>query len=87
MNDSSYGAGEFPLMTQQRMRDLTMPTSIKVIDVANSISTLRPGIVHRLDKGIGGVIVVAKVSSALATLSEAFAERSAKKTIPCCNDW
>ncbi|KAL7510499.1 hypothetical protein ACHAXN_007468 [Cyclotella atomus] len=47
--------------------------------VTNSISTLRPGIVHRLDKGTTGVLVVAKTKSALASLSEAFAQRSVKK--------
>ena len=47
--------------------------------VTNSISTLRPGIVHRLDKGTTGVLVVAKTKSALASLSEAFAQRRVKK--------
>lgn len=41
---------------------------------------LRPGIVHRLDKGTTGVIVVAKTKSALSTLSDAFAQRKVKKT-------
>eukprot|EP00934_Nitzschia_sp_Nitz4_P004548 Nitzschia sp. Nitz4//scaffold212_size37733//3118//4464//NITZ4_007729-RA/size37733-processed-gene-0.41-mRNA-1//-1//CDS//3329542010//4538//frame0 len=40
----------------------------------------RPGIVHRLDKGTSGVIVVAKTSRALSVLSEAFANRDVKKT-------
>mmetsp|Transcript_28626 Transcript_28626/g.57394 ORF Transcript_28626/g.57394 Transcript_28626/m.57394 type:complete len:613 (-) Transcript_28626:100-1938(-) len=47
--------------------------------VTNSIPTLRPGIVHRLDKGTTGVLVVAKTQAALATLSEAFADRRVKK--------
>ncbi|KAL3788004.1 hypothetical protein HJC23_004075 [Cyclotella cryptica] len=47
--------------------------------VTNSIATLRPGIVHRLDKGTTGVLVVAKTRAALATLSEAFAQRRVKK--------
>lgn len=47
--------------------------------VTNSISTLRPGIVHRLDKGTTGVLVVAKTRAALASLSEAFAQRRVKK--------
>lgn len=41
---------------------------------------LRPGIVHRLDKGTTGVLVVAKTHVALAALSEAFALRKMKKT-------
>jgi len=40
----------------------------------------RPGIVHRLDKGTTGLLVVAKTREALATLSEAFAARKVKKT-------
>ena len=40
----------------------------------------RPGIVHRLDKGTTGVLVVAKTSQALASLSDAFANRMTRKT-------
>ena len=40
----------------------------------------RPGIVHRLDKGTTGLLVVAKTREALANLSEAFAAREVKKT-------
>jgi 23S rRNA pseudouridine1911/1915/1917 synthase len=41
---------------------------------------LRPGIVHRLDKGTSGVILVAKNDFAHAKLSEAFERREVKKT-------
>lgn len=41
---------------------------------------MRPGIVHRLDKGTTGVLVVAKTALSLARLSKAFADRQAKKT-------
>ena len=40
----------------------------------------RPGIVHRLDKGTSGIIVVAKTANALASLQEQFAGRSVSKT-------
>lgn len=40
----------------------------------------RPGIVHRLDKGTTGVIVVSKTNEALMKLSESFAQRRVKKT-------
>jgi 23S rRNA pseudouridine1911/1915/1917 synthase len=43
-------------------------------------NNLRPGIVHRLDKGTSGVLVVAKTPHVLAALSEQFADRSVKKT-------
>jgi RluA family pseudouridine synthase len=41
---------------------------------------LRPGIVHRLDKGTSGLIVVAKNDRAHAALGEMFASRRIKKT-------
>ena len=45
----------------------------------NTVS-FRPGIVHRLDKGTTGVLVVAKTSRALSALSNSFADRRVKKT-------
>jgi 23S rRNA pseudouridine1911/1915/1917 synthase len=41
---------------------------------------LRPGIVHRLDKGTSGIILVAKNDSAHAKLSESFRHRKVQKT-------
>jgi len=41
---------------------------------------LRPGIVHRLDKGTTGLLVVAKTQAAHAALSAQFARRSVSKT-------
>lgn len=40
----------------------------------------RPGIVHRLDKGTSGVMVVAKTNRALESLKEQFAERMVAKS-------
>ena len=39
----------------------------------------RPGIVHRLDLGTSGVVVVAKTQAAYLALAEAFAERRTRK--------
>lgn len=41
---------------------------------------LRPGIVHRLDKGTSGLLVVAKNDQSHRKLASQFAQRSAKKT-------
>ena len=41
---------------------------------------LRPGIVHRLDKETSGILLVAKNDSAHAKLSEAFRQRTVRKT-------
>ena len=41
---------------------------------------LRPGIIHRLDKDTSGVILVAKNDAVHARLSEAFRQRTVKKT-------
>lgn len=43
-------------------------------------SSLRPGIVHRLDKDTSGVMVVAKSDKAMRSLSAQFKERSVNKT-------
>ncbi len=40
----------------------------------------RPGIVHRLDKGTSGVMIVAKTDQALASLQAQFQARTVKKT-------
>jgi 23S rRNA-/tRNA-specific pseudouridylate synthase len=65
-NDSPYGTGDF------------VDDNVKM-DVNEAIS-LRPGIVHRLDKGTTGILVVSKTGEALANLSAAFAARKVKKT-------
>lgn len=43
------------------------------------LHTARPGVVHRLDKGTSGVIVVAKTPAAAANLSAQFAGRTVRK--------
>ena len=49
-------------------------------EIANVGSPLRPGIVHRLDVGTTGVLVVARTDRAYERLSAAFAERRVQKT-------
>lgn len=83
MNESPHGAGDFFSKGKglsEETGGVDGDTEINQDDsVTNSLQTLRPGIVHRLDKGTTGVLVVAKTRAALATLSEAFAERRVKK--------
>ena len=43
-------------------------------------ATLRPGIVHRLDKDTSGCLVVAKTADCMTKLAAAFAERKVSKT-------
>jgi len=76
-NESPYGSGEFV-----NNPDLNEANSGNNVKDANDgeIVYFRPGIVHRLDKGTTGIIVVAKTKVALAKLSEAFAARTVKKT-------
>jgi 23S rRNA pseudouridine1911/1915/1917 synthase len=50
------------------------------IELSKGGDTLRPGIVHRLDKETSGVILVAKNDAAHAKLGEAFQQRTVKKT-------
>lgn len=49
-------------------------------DLAGIGGTLRPGIVHRLDKDTSGLLVVAKCESALQHLAAQFQSRSVQKT-------
>ncbi|MBK8575537.1 MAG: RluA family pseudouridine synthase [Elusimicrobia bacterium] len=43
-------------------------------------ATDRPGVVHRLDKGTSGVMVIAKTPAAAENISHQFAARTVKKT-------
>ncbi|KAL3822891.1 hypothetical protein ACHAXA_010674 [Cyclostephanos tholiformis] len=85
MNESSFGPGEFFTDDAKGVDSSYSSMGNNEADVnqndsvTNSIPTLRPGIVHRLDKGTSGVLVVAKTSLALANLSQAFADRKVKK--------
>jgi len=64
-NESPYGMGDF----------------VEDADVdPDCICDLRPGIVHRLDKGTTGILIVSKTKQSHAKLSAAFAERNVKKT-------
>lgn len=69
-HDSPFGPGEF------HSSDGTKST----FDEAGEATYFRPGVVHRLDKGTTGALVLAKTNAALAALSEAFAQRTVKKT-------
>ncbi len=48
--------------------------------IAEDADSLRPGIVHRLDKDTSGLIIVAKNRSAQANLSDQFKNRTVNKT-------
>jgi 23S rRNA pseudouridine1911/1915/1917 synthase len=48
--------------------------------LSQGVDALRPGIVHRLDKGTSGIILVAKNDAAHAKLAESFRQREVKKT-------
>jgi 23S rRNA pseudouridine1911/1915/1917 synthase len=52
----------------------------RVRDLSGIGGELRPGIVHRLDKGTSGIMVVAKHDQSHATLSQQFADREVEKT-------
>ena len=51
----------------------------RITDLSGIGGELRPGIVHRLDKGTSGLIVVAKNDRAHEALSRQFAEREVEK--------
>eukprot|EP00192_Tetraselmis_astigmatica_P021153 CAMPEP_0117676882 /NCGR_PEP_ID=MMETSP0804-20121206/16446_1 /TAXON_ID=1074897 /ORGANISM="Tetraselmis astigmatica, Strain CCMP880" /LENGTH=263 /DNA_ID=CAMNT_0005486123 /DNA_START=516 /DNA_END=1307 /DNA_ORIENTATION=+ len=47
---------------------------------AGTAGNIRPGIVHRLDKGTTGLLVVAKTELALQALADQFKERTVQRT-------
>lgn len=73
-NESPYGAGDF------LGSDGTTSLNGNTDEMDDEATSLRPGIVHRLDKGTTGVLVVSKTTEALTKLSAAFAGRKVKKT-------
>jgi 23S rRNA pseudouridine1911/1915/1917 synthase len=72
-NESPYGSGDF--VGSNLLDENTDPTGADGETVS-----FRPGVVHRLDKGTTGVLVVAKTTHTLAELSSSFAARTVKKT-------
>jgi 23S rRNA pseudouridine1911/1915/1917 synthase len=77
-NKSPYGSGDFVGVDGSVNLDEAEGTAVDGTD--GEAVTFRPGIVHRLDKGTTGVLVVAKTKFALASLSQAFASRTVTKT-------
>jgi 23S rRNA pseudouridine1911/1915/1917 synthase len=75
-NNSTSGTGDFVVGGQRdALLQYKQPDA-----VLSSPSVARPGIVHRLDKGTTGVLVVAKTVASLTALSDAFARRRVRKT-------
>jgi 23S rRNA pseudouridine1911/1915/1917 synthase len=86
-SESPFGAGEFASVNAQTAEGAVVTAAVTIMDEPldnvngeNPTIFVRPGIVHRLDKGTTGVIVVAKSNEALTKLSEAFKARRVKKT-------
>jgi len=77
LQSSPYGSGDFVGMDEGESSAIPHEDPI---GADGETTSFRPGIVHRLDKGTTGVLVVAKTSQALAALSAAFANRTTKKT-------
>jgi 23S rRNA pseudouridine1911/1915/1917 synthase len=79
-NDSPYGTGEFVAGDGSVKAEL-LPEEIDVDGTdGEKTASFRPGIVHRLDKGTTGVLLVAKTRASLAELSKSFKSRNVKKT-------
>jgi Pseudouridylate synthases, 23S RNA-specific len=80
-NESPFGSGEFISQDGKvKQPDATTTSRTGKVDSEGEAMVFRPGIVHRLDKGTTGILVVAKTKEALTLLSEAFANRQVKKT-------
>ncbi|GLJ49305.1 hypothetical protein SUGI_1042130 [Cryptomeria japonica] len=68
--------------TELQIHPLDCDDRHSTLSSMNSESIVRPGIVHRLDKGTSGLLVVAKDENAHAQLSDQF-KRHTEGT-PCC---
>ena len=77
-NESPYGSGEFIESDGKVKADQAEGVDVDGTD--GETITFRPGIVHRLDKGTTGILVVAKTRESLAALSASFANRQVRKT-------
>jgi 23S rRNA pseudouridine1911/1915/1917 synthase len=82
---SPFGRGDFGQETVSSTEkedddDSESPLMVAVEGTDGEPVNFRPGIVHRLDKGTTGVLVVAKTTAALATLSASFKARKVRKT-------
>ena len=77
-NDSPFGSGEFIEVDGKVKPDQAEGVDVDGTD--GEVITFRPGIVHRLDKGTTGILIVAKTRDSLAALSASFANREVRKT-------
>ncbi|RRT70559.1 hypothetical protein B296_00021628 [Ensete ventricosum] len=62
-NIQTSDTGECSESSDSDIEDCVDQCSMEEVDVENYEALVRPGIVHRLDKGTSGLLVVAKVSS------------------------
>lgn len=76
-NKSPFGSGDF-IESDGKVKSQN-EEGIETERTDGETVFFRPGIVHRLDKGTTGLLVVAKTREALSRLSEAFADRKVKK--------
>ncbi len=77
-NLSPYGPGEF-IESDGKVKTETVE-GVDVDGTDGETISFRPGIVHRLDKGTTGILIVAKSRESLTALSESFANREVRKT-------
>lgn len=66
------------LELEQTGREVDLPETPEAASATPP--SVRPGIVHRLDKGTSGVLLAGKTTEAVAALSALFAERDIEKT-------
>jgi 23S rRNA pseudouridine1911/1915/1917 synthase len=79
LSKSPKGTGDF-VDSDGKIRRETSNEDVDVDGADGDVISFRPGIVHRLDKGTTGVLIVAKTTQALAALSNSFASRQVRKT-------
>jgi len=92
--DGECGAKDEGRGTRNEQGKTTPNTERRTPNAEPAGSAMRPGIVHRLDKGTTGVIIIAKDRKTQEMLSSLFKERSVRKVyraivegIPKENEW
>lgn len=66
-----------PGISEETLADLLMAKYSEIIKVGDD--PIRPGIVHRLDKEVSGLMVIAKTQEAFASLKKQFQKRDINK--------
>lgn len=79
-DDDEWNVPSFEFLSYTHKVESTPSTKHLLASTSNNTTIIRPGIVHRLDKGTTGLLVIAKTDIAHASLSKQFKDRTIHRT-------